>query len=229
MNPNHRNTNDSKTNNEGTTDTAVTTEGGAAEQSDGTTTPPNGSTGTEASNEWETFDAERARRTIENQRRSEAELKKRLAAAEATIAEHTRSQMSKEEQLQNDLEQARQAADEARKVAAEATLKASFDAHAISAGVNPQALRAAQVIASEVAESDESGMMRIDEELFSSLRTSHGYLFTQPEAPRTVLPNIGAAISQGHTADATKLTPEQVAMAQRAGITPDEFAKYLSH
>lgn len=204
------------------------------------TDPP----GTEATpptpvDEWADFDAERAKQTILDQRRTEADLRARLtalgksdseeslaaelAAERKKVKDFERAQLSEAERVRADLEAAVRERDEARRDAAELTQRQAFDTAATAAGILPNALAAARVIAADVASSDESGTMIVDDTLFASLKADHGYLFTAGQA-RPPLVTFGAASSQGHGGTPTTLTPQQVAMAHRAGINPEDFA-----
>lgn len=197
-----------------------------------TTTAATEPTGTEAAatppaDEWENFDAERAKQTILNQRKAEAKLKAELAAERAKVGDFERAQMSELEKVQADLEAARAEAADARKSAADLAASQAFDAAARDAGINPKALAAARTIAADVATTDESGNMIVDETLFASMKAEHEYLFTpQQAAPPRV--TFGAALSQGHGGTPTSLTPEQVAFAQRAGVPVEDFAKHAA-
>jgi hypothetical protein len=203
---------------------ATTPPTGGGETPPVATEPPGTEAAPPAADEWANFDAERAKQTILNQRKAEAEAKAKLAEANARIAEFERAQLSDAEKLQADLEAAQRERDEALQAAAELTQRQAFDAAAVAAGVLPNALAAARAIAAEVAATDESGTMKVDGTLFDSLKADHGYLFTpQQAAPPRV--TFGAASSQGHGGQTAALTPEQVAMAHRAGIAPEDFAK----
>ena len=183
----------------------------------GDTTPAaTDTTGTEA-DEWADFNAERAKQTILNQRRAEADLKSKLAAERAKVEDFERAQMTEAERVKADLEKAQRERDDALKQAAEITQRQAFDTAALAAGVNPKALAAARALAGEVATTDESGSMKLE----------HGYLFTTQQAAPPVV-TFGAAAGQGSGGQPTSLTPEQVAFAQKAGIAPEDFAKFAS-
>ncbi len=204
-----------------TTPTEAAAEGGA-----GTPTATE-QTGTEATgDEWANFDAERAKQTILNQRAAEAELKSKLAAERKKVEEYEREKLSEDERLKADLEAARAELEKTRKDAAEQAARLAFDNAALAEGINPKAIEAARVVANKVAESDESGSMIVDGKLFDKLKSEHDYLFTQQQAapPRVTF---GAATGQGSGGQAN-LTPEQVAFAQKAGLSLEDFAKYAN-
>ena len=193
----------------------------------GDTTPAaTDTTGTEA-DEWADFNAERAKQTILNQRRAEADLKSKLAAERAKVEDFERAQMTEAERVKADLEKAQRERDDALKQAAEITQRQAFDTAALAAGVNPKALAAARALAGGVATTDESGSMKLDGTTFDALKAEHGYLFTTQQAAPPVV-TFGAAAGQGSGGQPTSLTPEQVAFAQKAGIAPEDFAKFAS-
>lgn len=178
--------------------------------------------------EWgDNFDPARAWQTIQNQRNAEAKLKTDLAAERAKVADFERERMTEAEKMKTDLDAANARLAEVERKAAEDAARQAFDATATAAGVLPNALTAAHAIAAKVASSDESGSMILDEALFASLKADHGYLFAT-ETPQAAPPRIGfgAASSQGLGGSPTSLTPQQVAMAQKAGIDPEDFAKH---
>lgn len=211
---------DTKTPELGTT-TDTTTDGGDlstardAKDNGGTEATPS------ASDTWENFDAERAKRTIENQRRVEAELKKSNAEMRAKLDEIERSRLSEEEHAAIDLEKVKTDILAAR----EELANARFEAAAVAAGIPSDRLTAARAVAGDVIVSDESGNVSIDTSVFDKLKEQHGYLFTATAEPATGV-SFGAASSQGFDGQGTGLTPEQIEMAQRAGMSIEDFAKY---
>lgn len=213
-----------------TTDKTTTDAGTSTTSTDTTASGGDGSgatdqTGTDATktgtDEWANFDAERAKNTILNQRRVESELKQQLAEAKAKEDERLRAEMTEQEKLKADKEAAELAAQKARDDAN----AARFDAAAIHAGIPLERLAAARAVAGEVVSTDASGNMTIDTTVFDRLKAEHGYLFGQQAAPPPV--SFGAAASQGQGGQGVGLTPDQIAMAQRGGMTPEEFAKYV--
>lgn len=192
----------------------------------GDTTPPaTDQTGTDATPPWgDGFDPARAWETIQKQRKAEDDLKAKLAAERKKVEDFERAQMTEAERVKADLEQAQRERDEAVKNAADIAQRQAFDTAAIAAGVNPKALNAARVIAADVATSDESGNMTINESLFDAIKAEHGYLFTAQQA-RPPQVTFGAATGQGQGGHTTSLTPEQVAFAQKAGIPVEDFAQ----
>lgn len=185
-------------------------------------------TGREApKDEWENFDAERAKNTILKQRESEALLKKQLAEERAKLEEYEREKMTDTEKLQADLAAAQKTASEALKHAEELSIRNQFDTGALRAGINPKALTAARALLPKVASSDESGKMIIDEAVFEKLKTEHDYLFssqgTASKRTDSVLKN---ATDTGVGNVSPQLTNEQIAFAKRAGMTPEQFVKY---
>lgn len=181
-------------------------------------------TGTEApKDEWENFDAERAKRTIENLRRIEAEQKKQLAERQAKLDEIEREKMSEAERAAADLKRLQDEAAEALRTADNARI----DAALTRAGIPESAMIAARAVIAEVAESDEAGRLTISDTVIEQLRTDHGYLFGLQAEPRPDI-SFGAA-SQGQSGtNKPELTADQIAFAQRAGVDPAEFAKYAS-
>lgn len=183
------------------------------------------STGTDAAgDEWKDFDAERAKQTILNQRRVEADLKRQLAENAdivAKAAETERAKLSEQERLAADLEAAKKDAEAAKREA----LDARFESAAIAAGIPADRLKAARAVAGEVATTDESGIVSIDTTVFDRLRETDEYLFGQQAAPQTSV-SFGAAASQGQGGQQSGLSADEVAMAQRAGMSTEEWAKY---
>lgn len=174
-----------------------------------------------ASDTWENFDADRAKRTIENQRKVEAELKRQNAEMRAKLDEVERSRLSDEERAAIDLEKVKTDILAAR----EELANARFEAAAVAAGIPSDRMIAARAVAADVIVSDESGNVSIDTSVFDKLKERHGYLFTASAEPATNV-SFGAASGQGFDGQGTGLTPEQIEMAQRAGMSIEDFAKY---
>lgn len=191
-----------------TTSTDTTTGGGAA----ATATEP---TGTEAKPPWgDDFDPARAWQTIQNQRRIETELK-------AKVSEYEREKLTEQEKAEADLAAAKTAAEAAK----QEVLDARFEAAAIGAGIPPERIAAARAVAGEFTTTDATGIVSVDTSVFDRLKADHEYLFGQA-APPTTQVSFGAAVSQGQGGQQGTLSADEVAMAQRAGMTPDEWAKY---
>lgn len=195
---------------------------------DGTTgaTDQNGTeapAGTDAAADgWQgEFDAPRAKRTIEHLRSREAELEKRAREAEAKIAEHEREKLSEADRIAADLKAAQEAAAAAR----EQVALARFEAAAVVAGIPADRITAARAVAGDVVTSDEAGNVSIDTAVFDRLKAEHGYLFAQQAAPPANV-SFGAASSQAAGGSGPQLTPDQIEMAQRAGMSLDDYAKY---
>ena len=197
--------------------TDTPTGGGAG----GSATETPATDGTPPADDPATWDPERAKRTIENQRRVEAEQKRVIAEQRAKLDEIEREKLTEAERVAADLEAAKSAAATAREEAA----AARFEAAAIHAGIPPERLAAARAVAGDVATADESGTLTIDATVFGRLKAEHAYLFGQQAAPSPVV-SFGAAASQGQGGQGVGLTPDQTAMAHRLGIPLDEFAKY---
>lgn len=177
---------------------------------------------TEADAGWQgEFDAPRAKRTIEHLRSRETELEKRAREAEAKIAEHEREKLSEAERIAADLKAAQEAAAAAR----EQVAVARFEAAAVSAGIPADRITAARAVAGDVAVSDDAGNVTIDTAVFDRLKAEHGYLFAQQAAPPANV-SFGAASSQAAGGSGPQLTPDQIEMAQRAGMSLDDYAKY---
>ncbi len=182
-------------------------------------------TGTEAvtppADDPATWDPERAKRTIENQRRVEAEQKRVIAEQKAKLDTIEREKLTEAERVAADLATATAARDAARKEVADAR----FEAAAVAAGIPADRLTAARAVAGEVVTTDASGNVSVDTTVFDRLKAEHAYLFGSQAAPQ---PNVsfGAAASQGPGGQQGALSPDEVAMAQRAGMTNDEWAKY---
>lgn len=221
-----------------TTSTETTTPAAGTDQSTETTTTEGGGGGgatetqgtdatqpTAAADEWANFDAERAKQTILNQRKAEAELKRANAALEAKNKEYEREKLTEQERIVADLEAAKAEAETARKAVADMREQRAFDAAALAAGIPPNALTAARAVAGKVASSDESGNVTIDTAVFDRLKAEHGYLFGQQAAPPPPV-SFGAASGQGSGGKGDALTPDEIAMAQRAGMSTEDWAKY---
>lgn len=181
-------------------------------------------TGTEAKpSEWDgEFDADRAKRTIENLRRIEAEHKRKLAEQQAIIDAAEREKLTEAEKAAADLKKLQDEAAAARKAADDA----KFEAAAIAAGIPADRMAAARAVASEFAATDDAGRMTIDAEGFDRLRAEHEYLFAGKQAAPQPQVSFGAAVSQGQPSGTPSLTAEQLAAANRLGMSADEYAKY---
>lgn len=188
----------------------------------GSATEPPGTEATPPADEWANFDADRAKQTIQNQRRAEAELKRANAEMKAKLDEIERAKLSDAERTAADLEKSNAELAAARGQ----VFSAKFDAAAIAAGVAPNALAAARAVAGDVSSTDDSGIVSVDTAVFDRLKAEHGYLFGSQAAPQPHV-SFGAAASQGPGGtQGHGLTADQVAMANRARIPLDEFAKY---
>lgn len=214
----------------GTTDTNPSAAGTTPPTNDQPTTggdaPPaaTDTTGTDAPPAWDgEFDPERAKRTIENQRRAESELKRKLAEQQAKLDEIEREKMTEAEKAKADADRFKAEAEAAR---AEA-FNARFEAAAVAAGIPPERIAAARAVAGEVATTDDSGNMSVDTSVFDRLKAEHGYLFGQQAAPQPHV-SFGAAASQGQGGTGAGLTAEQLAAATRLKMTPDEYVKYAA-
>jgi len=184
-------------------------------------TEPPGTEATPPADEWANFDADRAKRTIENQRRAEAELKRSNAEMKAKLDEIEREKLTEAERVKDDLDKAKAEAAKAR----QEVLDARFEAAAIGAGIPPERIAAARAVAGEFTTTDATGIVSVDTTVFDRLKADHEYLFGQAAPPTTQL-SFGAAVSQGQGGQQGTLSADEVAMAQRAGMTPDEWAKY---
>lgn len=213
-----------------TTDTTTTEAGTTASSTDTTTgggaaagaTDQTGTDATQATDEWANFDADRAKQTIQNQRRAEAELKRVVAEQKAKLDEIERGQLSEQERLKAD----KDAAEAALTTAREQVAAAKFEAAAVAAGIPADRLTAARAVAGDVVTSDDAGNVTIDTAAFDRLKAEHSYLFGSQAAPQPQV-SFGAAASQGPGGtQGHGLTPEQVAMANKANIPLEEFAKY---
>lgn len=212
-------TTDTNTTDAGTTaaSTDTTTGGGATAEATETT----GTDATQSTDEWANFDAERAKQTITHQRKAEADLKRANAELKAKVEEFEREKLTESERAAADLEAAKTAAAAAK----QEVLDARFEAAAIAAGIPAERLAAARAVAGEFATTDESGTMSIDTTVFDRLKADHEYLFGQTAAQQANV-SFGAAASQGQSGKQGGLSADEVAMAQRAGMTPDQWAKY---
>lgn len=191
----------------------------------GAAAPATDATGTEATppdDDPATWDPERAKRTIENQRRAEAELKRANAEMKAKLDGIEREKLTEAERVAADL-----AASQATLAAARKEVEsAKFEAAALAAGIPAERLTAARAVAGEVVTSDDAGNVSVDTAVFDRLKVEHEYLFGQA-APPTPQVSFGAAASQGPGGNQGHgLTAEQVAMANRQGMSLDDFAKY---
>ncbi len=207
-----------------TASTDTTTGGGAA----ATATDATGTEATPPADDPAAWDPERAKRTIENQRRAESDLKRANAEMKAKLDEIERGKLSEQEKLAADLEAANKRADEAAKAVNDMRQSQAFDTAAIAAGIPPNALKAARAVAGDVATTDESGIVSIDDTVFDRLKAEHGYLFGQA-APPTTQVSFGSAASQGPGGkQGVTLTPDQIAMANKAGVSLEDFAKHAA-
>lgn len=202
-----------------TTSTDTTTGGGAA----ATATDQTGTDATQTTPPWgDDFDPQRAWQTVQNQRRVESEQKRVIAEQQAKLDEIERAKLTEAERVKDDLDKAKAEAAKAK----QDVLDARFESAAIAAGIPPERIAAARAVAGEFTTSDDSGTVSVDTAVFDRLKAEHDYLFGQQAAPQTQV-SFGAAASQGPGGNqGAGLTSEQVAMANRSGIDPADFAKY---
>lgn len=166
------------------------------------------------------FDPARAWQTVQNQRASEAKLKQELSAERAKTEAFEREKLTESERIAADLAAAKADIATAREQAA----AARFDAEAIAAGIPADRLTAARAVAGDVVTTDESGTMSIDTTAFDRLKAEHAYLFGSQAAPPATV-SFGAAASQGQGGQ-SGLSADEVAMAKRAGMSAEDWAKY---
>lgn len=178
-----------------------------------------------------TWDKDRAKRTIERQRKSESEA---LALARANQAKADafdkleREKLSKEEQLTGDLAKRDETIDKLTQRIQSLTI----DTKLTGSGIPDKRLKAARAILE--VEYDDAGEPTNLDDAIAALKEEHGYLFDgdqgddggdPPPKKREGSANAGRGSRKGDSSDVV-LDAGQIDLARRAGMTNDEYIKY---
>lgn len=177
---------------------------------------------------------------VRNARRVEGEAKARAEAAEAKIQEAERAKLSEQERIQAERDDAKAAADKARREANEARLQVKLSRTTIKRTVkddkgedteievkvaDPE-LAADALLKRGVSFTDSGEIENFDDQVRDLLDERPVLAATQgerPEPPKPPKANGGAGGSGGETPP--QLTADQVAAANKAGKTPEEWAE----
>lgn len=181
------------------------------------------------------FDKDRALATIRKQRESEEAAIARAKAAEEELDKLKRERMTEAERAEADRKAEQEELARLRREAADRKVTDLFRDAAIEAGIPPKRLKAAQALAE--LELDDDGVVTNLEDAIGKLVEEHDYLVagsgggggsaggTRRKAPAEGGANAGKG-SGSHDNGRPQATPEQIAMAERMGVSIETYLKH---